>query len=178
MITLRRIRNAADPDLEGLLALYVEAFPEEERRDVKQLLRMLADVEEMHFCAIFHEDLLSGLAVYWDMGSFYYMEHLAVFPSMRNKQIGRQVLQWWRENLGKPQLLEVEPPVNEMSQRRISFYRRNGMEVLATDYIQPDYRADKAGIPLWVMGTEEPPMLAGCIRKIQDVAYRDALKYL
>lgn len=164
--------------MDVLLALYVEAFPEEERRDVNQLLRMLADVEEMHFCAVLHEGVLAGLAVYWDMGSFYYMEHLAVFPSMRNKQIGRQVLQWWQENLSKPQLLEVEPPYNEMAQRRIGFYRRNGLEVLEENYVQPDYRADKPGLPLWIMGTEEPSGLARCIRKIHDVAYRDTLKYL
>ncbi len=178
MITLKRITTTDDPCLEKLIALYEESFPEEERRDINQLKRMIAEVDAMQFCAIELDEKLAGLAIYWDMGDFYYMEHLAVFPSMRNHKIGQQVLQWWQANLPKLQLLEVEPPLNEMAERRINFYRRNGLEVLEKSYIQPDYREDKDSCPLWIMGTNEHPELASFIKTIQDIAYRKALQYL
>ena len=178
MVTLRRITRADDPQLESLLGLYVESFPEEERRDLGQLRRMIPAVAEMQLCAIEHDGELAGLAVYWDMGEFYYMEHLAVFPAMRNHKIGQQVLQWWQANLPKIQLLEVEPPTNPMAERRINLYRRNGLEVLEKSYVQPDYREDRDSCALWVMGTAPHPDLATYIRRIQDVAYREARKYL
>ena len=178
MITLKRIRKADEQILEKLTELYIISFPEEERRTIPQLKRMIEEVEEMNFCAIELDGNLSGLAVYWNMGEFFYMEHLAVFPEMRNHKIGQKVLEWWKQNLDKPQLLEVEPPTDEMTERRINFYRRNGMEILNKEYIQPSYKKDEDSLPLWIMGTENPEKLDEYIADIRRVAYKEALKFI
>ena len=52
MIQLRRITQVNDPDLSRLMDLYILSFPEEERRDEKQLFRMIETVPEMSFNAV------------------------------------------------------------------------------------------------------------------------------
>ena len=64
-----------------------------------RLKRMIENHAPMYFNAIECDGELSGMFVYWDMGDFYYLEHLAVFPEMRNKKIGQQVLDYVAEHL-------------------------------------------------------------------------------
>lgn len=172
MIALRRITRAEDPVWNRLMTLYKESFPPEERRDIHQLEQMLAAVPEMFFNAVEEDGLLCGLASYWDLGDFYYMEHLAVFPEMRNRKIGQQILAYWQQHLHKPQLLEVEPAVEEMACRRIGFYERNGYAVLYKDYVQPSYTADEDACPLWIMGTDACPEIETYIERIKETVYR------
>lgn len=172
MIALRRITHAGDPVWNRLMTLYKESFPPEERRDMHQLEQMLAAVPEMFFNAVEEDGLLCGLASYWDLGDFYYMEHLAVFPEMRNRKIGQQILAYWQQHLHKPQLLEVEPAVEEMACRRIGFYERNGYAVLYKDYVQPSYTADEDACPLWIMGTDACPEIETYIERIKETVYR------
>lgn len=172
MIALRRITRAEDPVWNRLMTFYKESFPPEERRDMHQLEQMLAAVPEMFFNAVEEDGLLCGLASYWDLGDFYYMEHLAVFPEMRNRKIGQQILAYWQQHLHKPQLLEVEPAVEEMACRRIGFYERNGYAVLYKDYVQPSYTADEDACPLWIMGTDACPEIETYIERIKETVYR------
>ena len=100
------------------------------------------------------------------------MEHLAVFPEMRNRKIGQQILSYWKEHLNKPQLLEVEPAVEEMACRRIGFYERNGYKVLYKDYVQPSYTTNEEACPLWIMGTADCPEIETYIERIKEIVYR------
>ena len=93
MIKLIRITDGQDSRLEHLVPLYEEAFCSSERRTVGQLRRMIGATPAMHFNMIESDGELCGLFVYWDMGEFYYLEHLAVAPHMRNRKIGQQVLE-------------------------------------------------------------------------------------
>ena len=121
MISLRKITDAEDKDFQKLMELYQEAFPEEERRDLAQLGAMLQAEQRMSFNAVECDGSLAGLFVYWDFGTFYYLEHLAVYPDMRNKKIGQQVLDWIKGNLQGLRLLEVERAETEMAIRRVHY---------------------------------------------------------
>ena len=170
---LHRITSADDPLLEQLLPLYESAFPEEERRTRKQLSKMLPLTRPMYFNAILAtpddikdfealaEDtrallvdtrILCGLFSYWDFGSFYYLEHLATFPQLRNHRIGGKVLTHMEQHFPQLQLLEVEPPTDELKQRRIGFYQRCGFMLWEhRTYMQPPYSAQLPSIPLRLM---------------------------
>lgn len=178
MIELRRITNANDSAWERLVTLYTESFPPEERRNRHQLERMLAETPEMYFNAVEENGELCGLAAYWDLGAFYYMEHLAVFPEIRNRKIGQQILAYWKTHLNKLQLLEVEPAIEEMACRRIGFYERNGYKVIYKNYVQPSYITEEEACPLWIMGTDESPKIVSYIEKIKEVVYRQPRKLL
>ena len=154
MITLRRITDAGNAEFRKLMKVYEEAFPEEERRDIGQLEKLLRTETAMNFNAVECDGGLAGLFVYWDFTTFYYLEHLAVSTDMRNRKIGQQVLDWVKEHLKGVRILEVEPAETEIACRRINYYQRNGYVVLDKAYLQPAYRKEGGEFPLWIMGNE------------------------
>lgn len=155
MIKLRRIISPEDTDFSKLVALYIESFPPEERRNISQLERLLLQRPAMFFNAVECDGQLSGLFVYWNFGDFWYLEHLAVYPDMRNKKIGQQILDFVCENLAGMRLLEVEPAEEEMAIRRVNYYQRNGYKILHKEYVQPSYNGVNSPVPLWIMGNCE-----------------------
>lgn len=157
MISLKRLTDAANDVFVRLAELYAEAFPIEERRELEQLKEMLKTEKAMYFNIVECDGELAGLFVYWDFGTFYYLEHLAVFSEMRNKKIGQQVLDWVKEHLKGARLLEVEPAETEIAIRRINYYQRNGYQILDKGYLQPPYRQGGEDFPLWIMGNEVEP---------------------
>ena len=161
-----------DPQLPEVIVLYQQAFPASERREVNQLKRLIAGQSSMFFHVIEEGGKLAGLFVYWKLADFYYLEHLAVFPEMRNKKIGQQVLDYVAEHLKGVRLLEVEPTEDEMTTRRVNYYRRNGYEVLDKTYVQPSYHALEDACPLWIMGSEDSPRLAEQVERIKEEVYR------
>lgn len=173
MVNLIRITEPTDIRLQKLLSLYEEAFPEEERRNAKQLKRLISEKLEMYFNAIETNGVLSGLFIYWDMRDFYYLEHLAVFTPMRNLKIGQQVLDYIAEHLDGMRLLEVEPTTDEMTTRRVNYYRRNGYEILDKTYMQPSYDEDIEVGNLWIMGNRKSGRLQEFIERIKQVVYRE-----
>jgi len=173
MLTLTRITDSAHPLFQSLKALYTEAFPREERREIPQLEKMLTTAASMYFNAVECDGVLAGLFVYWNFEDFYYLEHLAVFREMRNHKIGQQVLDWVAEQLPGIRLLEVEPAVEEIAIRRIHYYERNGYVILDKDYLQPPYDGKRAPFPLWIMGNRVgTPALNDYVETIKQKAYR------
>lgn len=173
MIQLIRITNPDDAYLKRLMPLYEESFPLEERRPVEQLKRLIKSTKIMHFNAVVLDEELCGLFVFWDFGTFCYLEHFAIYPHMRNKKIGQQVLDYVAENLPGLRLLEVEPATDdEMAVRRVDYYRRNGYKVLEKDYIQPSYHKHEDACPLWIMGNEDSGSLPLYIEQIKEMVYR------
>lgn len=148
---LRRITRMEDPQLAEVISLYQQAFPASERREVNQLKRLVTEQPAMFFHIITEGKKLAGLFIYWKLEDFYYLEHLAVYPEMRNQKIGQKVLDYIREHLLGEHLLEVEPAVDEMTSRRINYYRRNGYEVVEKQYRQPAYDDPEKSYPLWLM---------------------------
>lgn len=135
-----------------LLDLYETSFPASERRDRTKLTDMIGTNDFMRFCAIIdNHDQLAGLFIYWDFPQFVYGEHFAIFPEMRNHGVGRDLLGHLFAITDKPIYIEVEPAEDEMSVRRVEFYRRNGFETVTKDYFQPPYENGGDGLPLWIM---------------------------
>lgn len=172
MIALTRITNANSPLLAELLPIYTEAFPPIERRNEKQLKRLIEENDSMYFNAIHFEGKIAGLFVYWDLKDFFFLEHLAVSADMRNYKIGQQVLDWIANNLNRLRLLEVEPEGNdEFSARRIGYYERNGYKILDKNYQQPSYSDKGLYYPMWIMGNYESSKFTDYLEKIIAEVY-------
>lgn len=172
---LHRIVSVEDEYWEALWHLYESAFPPAERRNRQQMERMLSERTDMYFNAVLEEEL-AGFFVYWVFGDFYYLEYLAVFPELRNKKIGQKVLEYAMQYLEGSRLLEVEPPVDDITTRRVRFYQRNGYEVLDKDYRQPSYDGEKEEIALWIMGNrsyDNPEVLQRRLESIKQKVYRE-----
>lgn len=168
---LKRITNSKDNDAVKLIALYEETFPESERYRDTQILRNLIDRNEhVHFNAIYEDNELAGLFLYWDLNGFYYIHFLVVYPEMRNKKIGEKVLDWVADNIKQPILLEAEAPEDDFSTRRIDFYERNGYHALAKNPIVL-YDARERSSILWLMGNQPVENLDDYIKTLKDVVY-------
>lgn len=133
--------------------LYSEAFPENERRTLEGLRHQCLNEKECSVNLIKGGDKVLGLCIFWKLHSFSFVEHMAIFPEMRGMQAGEKTLDILRNILPGPVILEVEPPEDEMSRRRINFYLRNGYYLHDLIYFQPSYHGEKHGPELRLMTT-------------------------
>ena len=92
-----------------------------------------------------------GFITWWDFGGFVYGEHFAMLPECRGAGIGGEVIGRFVADAGKPVVLEVELPTNDMARRRIGFYERHGFAVCDADYAQPPYDAGGECVPMRLM---------------------------
>jgi acetyltransferase, GNAT family len=92
-----------------------------------------------------------GILLWWDFESVRYIEHLAVVPTLRGMQHGERILRHFLSESDMPVWLEVEPPDNELRNRRVGFYRRVGFTLNEHDYTQPAYEKSSQPVPLLVM---------------------------
>ena len=144
-----RIRSGEDPRYGEAMALYQRSFPLFEQRYPQVQLAVMPQ-EEYHFTLLYEGEDFAGLQLYWEADSFCYVEHLCITESMRGKGCGSRALAFLRKK-GKKMILEIDPPVDPVSQRRQQFYERAGYQVNPYPHIHPPYRTEYAGHPLVVM---------------------------
>ena len=147
--------------------LLAASFPAVERRD-DQLQRQVLDHPDYRLCAIVQNSAPVGVVGYWETDKFIYFENFCVAPDMRSRGIGSATLQLLT-SIGKLFILEIEPPVDELTRRRKAFYERNGMVANNYDHIQPHFRATDCDLHLVVMSYG---------RMITIEEYADFRKYL
>ena len=133
----RRVDLTAPRGLEWLRLwkLYLRAFPEDERKPIRRILKMyrrgLAKI-----WAIRKDGKFSGLVMTVDSPRLVQLDYLAVCEKERNSGLGSEALKLLREMLGERSLFaEIENaaqpgPDQALRQRRREFYLRAGMEPL------------------------------------------------
>lgn len=171
-VVLERIQSASHSCLEDLLPLYQDSFPREERRELRELLKMLDDTE-MYFTSVTVESQLVGFVIFWKFAGFLYIEHLAIFLNRRGKGIGEGVLRWLQKE-GSPILLEVEIPFDEEGTQRVAFYNKSGFSSLPVDYRQPPYREGESLLPMMLFSDRSewaPEVLNRAIELFQYRVY-------
>lgn len=132
--------------------LMESAFPVEERRSHENQ-RMVTDTNaNFHPCALLQNKEFVGLITYWQGPGFVYVEHFATLPSLRGGGLGREALALLFSRVGCPVVLEVEPPLDDLKQRRIRFYERNGFQLWQnSSYLQPPYQKGLSPVRLLLM---------------------------
>ncbi|NDV58694.1 GNAT family N-acetyltransferase [Bacteroides sp. 519] len=131
--------------------LLINSFPEEEYRELSDL-KEYTDHKPIFFNnIILNEGKPVGFITYWDLDSFYYIEHFAIDPNQRNGGYGQKLLNYLSGILDRPMVLEVELPTTEMAQRRINFYKRQGFELWSNEYFQPPYKIGFTNLPMLIM---------------------------
>ena len=86
-----RCRDINGPLMEAALALYRSSFPAHE-------LRLPPDQRDVMGNPLYHFDMclldgaLAGLILYWDFGTYIYVEHFCVEPSLRGHGLGTLIL--------------------------------------------------------------------------------------
>ena len=150
MIRLKEINSSHEhyPFMETLLET---AFPLQERRDSIWQRKNADESPLFHNTLITDDDNPIGLLTYWDFKDFIYIEHFAIDARLRNGGYGQQALSALKEQTELPIVLEAEEPTDELTKRRIGFYRRQGFILQDFSYQQPPYRPEDKWFPMKLM---------------------------
>lgn len=149
-------KNLEVADYPDFLKLYDASFPVNERRIYKNAEHVASFVKEkggkFHAFCVKDGDLFLGFLSYWVFKDYVYIEHFAVQPEHRGKNIGRKMLSHLFDIAGDKVLLEVEKPETEEAKRRISFYEKEGFKLREDiNYVQPPYSAEQTGVEMMLM---------------------------
>lgn len=172
------LRSFEKQDAEGFLRIYEDSFPIDERRcydGVTGFLEFYESRVQFNILVAEEHGEVVGFLSYWRFPDYCYVEHLAVESRMRGSGIGRELMQYLITTVSERVLLEVEPPLDEMSRRRIAFYERLGFG-LHSDYyyLQPPYGPGQSPVELKLMTTPtviapNACMLAPLLREVYGV---------
>lgn len=151
MIKLQQIKTEDTYSYQYMEELLQSSFPQNEYRDLDEL-RFYTDNKRNFYCnVIYNDEKLIGLVNYWEFDRFFYIEHLAISASERNKHYGEKLLEYLKKLFNKPIILEVEVPKDTTSIRRVNFYQRHGFNLWEEEYIQPPYKSGENYLPLKLM---------------------------
>ena len=89
MIRLQPISTSDLQHYKFMEELLIDSFPPEEYRQLEQLREYTDRTGNFHNNIIFDDDLPVGFITYWDFDSFYYVEHFATNPALRNGGYGK-----------------------------------------------------------------------------------------
>lgn len=134
---------------EEAFSLYTASFPYAERRDTAEQSRVFGK-EDYHFDVLVENDRLLGIVFYWQTAEFLFLEHLATKPELRNHGTGAAALSLLKEK-GLPIILEIEPPADELTKRRLGFYQRNGFVLTDHYHIQAKYHLGDEDLELKIL---------------------------
>ena len=154
-LTELRSEELCEESFAQVYRLLERSFPPEERRSFEGQ-RALFQREEYKLLSLRspHGKLL-GLMAVWEFESFVFLEHFAIDPDCRNLGLGSKMLLALKKvSAPKAICLEAELPKEELSRRRLEFYKRNGFLPREQAYIQPSLGPGRAPIPLQILSTE------------------------
>jgi len=149
---IERITTTSHPLYADAIDLYKISFPLHEQREEKSQIAILSN-PAYHFDVVCDNEQFVGEILYWEIGDFLYIEHFCVLPSMRNKHYGQNILDALKS---KPLILEIDPPIDEISLRRKGFYERCGFVENSYKHIHPPYHKGNVGHELVVMSSPSP----------------------
>ena len=149
MMRFKRLTSTDDQFYKEAMKLYSESFPlHEQRLPASQHCKL--SHPEYHFNLIFDDDRFVGLMLCWETDAFLYIEHFCIFPELRNNNYGRRALELISQR-GKTVILEIDPPVDNISVRRKGFYERAGFVLNSYHHVHPPYHEGLPGHNLVVM---------------------------
>lgn len=152
MIKIQPIRTSDVQHYKFMEELLISAFPPEEYRKLEDLREYTDCKDSFSNNIIFEEDTPVGFITYWEFKDFYYVEHFAINPALRNGGYGKKTLEYLCSHLAdRPIVLEVEEPIEEMAKRRIAFYQRQGFILWEPKYQQPPYKPGDPFLPMHLM---------------------------
>lgn len=166
-MTLQRITDAQHPMLAAAMKLYQISFPPHEQRKETSQREILSDAD-YHFDLIYEDELFVGLVLYWETADFVYIEHFCIQPELRGKQYGQKTLNLLQEKQ-KTLILEIDPPVDDISKRRKQFYLRCGFAENPYPHVHPPYHPENHGHTL---------VLLSCPHEITPEQNRAFQRYL
>lgn len=143
-------------DFDDVFHLMQLSFPEDEFRTREGQRALFDDPAYRLYGMRTDAGNLAAIAAVWALDSVLFIEHLAVDPNLRSGGLGGRLLDEVLASTDKTVFLEVEPPSDMWSRRRIGFYERHGLCLNDYPYVQLPLREDQSPKPLLVMSSGAP----------------------
>ena len=131
-----------------------DSFPSNEIRSYIGQLNLLQNPDYSLFVKEQNGEIVGFIAT-WDLGDFTFVEHFAVSEKHRGKGLGSEILSKIKDMSAKPIVLEVEPPTDLKTRKRIAFYEKNGLIYHDFYYVQPAMENGKDEVELKIMSTQK-----------------------
>ena len=130
-----------------------DSFPSNEIRSYIGQLNLLQNPDYSLFVKEQNGEIVGFIAT-WDLGDFTFVEHFAVSEKHRGKGLGSEILSKIKD-MSDPLVLEVEPPTDLKTRKRIAFYEKNGLIYHDFYYVQPAMENGKDEVELKIMSTQK-----------------------
>lgn len=110
--------------VERAMQLFQSSLPAEKRRDGAEQQRV-QEKQDYHFDLIMEEGCFIGIIHYWETGTFVYIEYFATLPEFSDEKYSQDVFDLLKKK-NKMIVSEIEPPVDEITQKNYQLYKQNG----------------------------------------------------
>ncbi len=145
-----KFEKASLVDFDTIFEIMSDNFPSDEMGDYKEQRAEYA--HPLFSCyKLENEKEICGFISVWKFTPFVYVEHFAIKKTYQGQNLGTEILTLIKEKYEEIICMEVEPPCDDFSKRRISFYERNDFFVNDFHYIQPPYSVGKNELELKIM---------------------------
>lgn len=146
-------RSRADKGWSEAWTIYRNSFPANEQWHEDDYARAFDD-PNFEADGIWLGEQFVGILFHWKTADYYYVEHLAISPELRGQDMGSKALSAFCKQVGKV-ILEIDPPVDDISIRRRHFYERLGFVMNPYEYIHPSFHAPYKPHQLMLMSYPE-----------------------
>lgn len=167
------IEAASKKDFEGYFEIMKEAFPPAEYRPKEKQYAILEDPDYTVTLARLDGEICGFIAA-WRLDGFLFIEHLAVSSGLRGRGVGSLFVKEYKSSAILPLVLEVENLQDDVSLRRIEFYKRLGFTLSDICYDQPNFQKYEKTIPLRIMYCENEHPLD--VAKLKDEIFKKVYK--
>lgn len=127
-MNFKRITNISDIDFKLTWDTYSLSFPDYEKRLLSSHEKAIED-SRFYANSVYDNGNYIGFIFFWTLDSYIFVEHFAIEEKFRNNSYGSKIIKKLIEdNQTYTLLLEIDPPEDEISRRRLGFYNRLGFK--------------------------------------------------
>lgn len=131
-----------------LWRIYDDSFPSHEKQSRERILSLLGESSAFGIDGFLEDGQIIGFFIYWSFEDLIYLEHFAIEQSSRCGGRGSLMLAEFIERHAPSIVVgEIEPPVDEITERRAAFYDRMGF-VMGERFLFPAYQKGGAGFEM------------------------------
>lgn len=131
-----------------LWRIYDDSFPSHEKQSRERILSLLVQSSAFGIDGFLDDGKIIGFFIYWSFEDLIYLEHFAIEQSSRCGGRGSSMLAAFIERHAPSIVVgEIEPAVDEITQRRAAFYDRMGF-VQGDSFLFPPYQKGGEGFEM------------------------------
>ena len=163
-------------DFDSFYNVMEKSFPSIERRNYEGQKELFDNQIYKVIGFKDNNNKVCAFLAYWNLDEFNFVEHFAVDYNLRGMGIGTELFEYYIKNSDKITMLEVELPEDEISKRRIEYYKRMNMKLNEHDYFQPPLQEGKPLLPLRVMSYKRE-IKSDEFEDFKEKVYKKVYKY-